>query len=50
MTFSKIALADCFGVPEILDPDGLSNGGNGLLIFNVEMRNSLATLGGRAPA
>lgn len=29
---------DRLGVPEILNPDGLSNGGNGLVVLNAELR------------
>ncbi|MEX2273645.1 MAG: POTRA domain-containing protein [Vicinamibacterales bacterium] len=29
---------DRLGVPEILDPDGLSNGGNAMLVMNAELR------------
>lgn len=37
---------DRLGVPEILNPDGLSNGGNGLLIFNGELRTIIGKLFG----
>jgi outer membrane protein insertion porin family len=38
---------DQLGVPEILDKDGLSNGGNGLLVLNAELRAIVAKLFGR---
>jgi outer membrane protein insertion porin family len=37
---------DQLGVPEILDENGLSNGGNGLLIFNAELRTLVGKLFG----
>jgi outer membrane translocation and assembly module TamA len=38
---------DRLGVPEILNEDGLSNGGNGLVVFNLELRNTLGRVFGR---
>jgi outer membrane protein assembly factor BamA len=38
---------DRLGVPEILDGNGLSNGGNGLVVFNAELRAALFKLFGR---
>ena len=35
---------DRLGVPEVLNANGLSNGGNGLVVFNLELRNSLGRL------
>ena len=35
---------DRLGVEEILNPDGLSNGGNGLIVFNGEVRTVVAKL------
>ncbi len=32
---------DRLGTPEILDANGLSNGGNGLMVFNAEVRTAL---------
>jgi outer membrane translocation and assembly module TamA len=39
---------DRLGVDEILTPDGLSRGGNGLLVFNVEVRRAVAQVFGRS--
>jgi len=39
-------LLDQLGVPEILDENGLSNGGNGLLVFNAELRTLVGKLFG----
>jgi outer membrane protein assembly factor BamA len=41
---------DRLGVPEILNPDGLSRGGNGLVVGNVEVRRVVGTLFGRSVA
>jgi outer membrane translocation and assembly module TamA len=41
---------DRLGVPEILNPDGLSRGGNGLVVGNVELRRVLTTVFGRSLA
>ncbi len=38
---------DRLGVPEILNADGLSNGGNALVIFNAELRGTIGRLFGR---
>lgn len=38
---------DRLGVPEVLDTDGLSNGGNGLVVFNAELRVLVGKLFGR---
>jgi outer membrane protein assembly factor BamA len=38
---------DRLGVPEVLDDAGLSNGGNGLVIFNAEVRALVGKLFGR---
>ena len=38
---------DRLGVPEVLDDAGLSNGGNGLVIFNAEVRVLVGKLFGR---
>jgi Outer membrane protein/protective antigen OMA87 len=38
---------DRLGVPEILTADGLSLGGNGVVILNAELRTSLGKLAGR---
>ena len=38
---------DRLGVPEILNESGLSNGGNGLVVLNVELRNTIGNLFGR---
>ena len=41
---------DRLGVEEILNEDGLSNGGHGLVLFNVESRTIVGRLFGRAMA
>jgi outer membrane protein insertion porin family len=41
-------VADRLGVPEILTADGLSRGGNGVVVFNAEMRVLVAKPGGKA--
>ncbi len=38
---------DRLGVPEVLDQDGLSNGGNGLVVLNAELRAIVGKLFGR---
>jgi outer membrane translocation and assembly module TamA len=38
---------DRLGVPEVLNPDGLSRGGNGLLVGNIELRQIVGTFIGR---
>ena len=38
---------DRLGVPEIFDPQGLSKGGNGLLVLNAELRTTVGQLFGR---
>ncbi|MFI5177438.1 MAG: POTRA domain-containing protein [Vicinamibacterales bacterium] len=38
---------DRLGVPEILDGNGLSNGGNGLVVLNAELRTIVLSLFGR---
>jgi outer membrane protein insertion porin family len=38
---------DRLGVPEILTPEGLSVGGNGVVIFNAELRANIAKLGNK---
>ncbi|HUL72096.1 MAG TPA: POTRA domain-containing protein [Vicinamibacterales bacterium] len=38
---------DQLGVPEILDRNGLSNGGNGLVVLNAELRAAVMKLFGR---
>ncbi len=38
---------DRLGVPEILNPDGLSRGGNGLLVGNIELRHIVGSFIGR---
>jgi outer membrane protein insertion porin family len=35
---------DTLGVPEILDSNGLSTGGNGVVVFNAELRTRIAKL------
>jgi outer membrane protein assembly factor BamA len=41
---------DRLGVREVLNPDGLSLGGNGLIVGNVEVRHVLTTVFGRSLA
>src|SRR5690606_23466022 len=38
---------DRLGVPAIIDDNGLSRGGNGLLVFNLELRRRVGRLFGR---
>lgn len=38
---------DRLGVPEVLSDNGLSNGGNGLIVLNAELRTILGKLFGR---
>jgi outer membrane translocation and assembly module TamA len=41
---------DRLAVPEILNSDGLSNGGNAVVVLNAELRSRVATLFGRSLA
>lgn len=41
---------DRLGVPEILNSDGLSNGGNAVVVVNAELRSRVTTLFGRSLA
>jgi outer membrane translocation and assembly module TamA len=41
---------DRLGVPELLNPDGLSLGGNALVVANAELRRLVTTLFGRSLA